>query len=71
MTSTITTTPIEEGIDFILSHIQSPIYSGNIKPTYFDLWPKIISVDGVFMIRANSKEQMLYESIKVILKIVG
>jgi hypothetical protein len=68
MTTTITTNLIEEGIDFILSHIQSPIHSGDIKPTYFDLWPKIISVDGVYMIRVNSKEQMLYEFYKGNLK---
>jgi hypothetical protein len=68
MTTTITTNPIEEGIDFILSHIQSPIFSGNIKPTYFDLWPKIISVDGMYMIRASSREQILYEFYKGNLK---
>jgi hypothetical protein len=68
MTSIITTTPIEEGIDFILSHIQSPVYSGDIKPTYFDLWPKVISVDGMYMIRASSREQILYEFYKGNLK---
>jgi hypothetical protein len=63
MTVTITTSPIAEGLEFILSHIESPIFSGDITPSYFSLWPKTISTaktEGA-QIRVNSPNQAISE----------
>ena len=65
-TATITTTPIAEGLEFILSHIESPIFSGDTKPSYFNLWPKTISTaktEGA-QIRVNSPNEAISEFYK-------
>jgi hypothetical protein len=66
MTVTVTTSPIAGGLEFILSHIESPIFSGDIKPSYFNLWPKTISTaktEGA-QIRVNSPNQAISEFYK-------
>jgi hypothetical protein len=65
-TATITTSPIPEGLEFILSHIESPIFSGDINPSYFSLWPKTISTartEGA-QIRVNSPNEAISEFYK-------
>src|SRR3989442_11731813 len=64
MTVTITTTPITEGLQFILSHIESPIFSGDIKPSYINLWPKTISRTEGAQIRVNSPNEAISEFYK-------
>lgn len=62
-TATITTSQIAEGLEFILSHIESPIFSGDINPSYSSLWPKTISTartEGA-QIRINSPNQAISE----------
>jgi hypothetical protein len=66
MTVTITTTPIAEGLEFILTHIESPIFSGDTKPSYFNLWPKTMSTaktEGA-QIRVNSPNEAISEFYK-------
>jgi hypothetical protein len=66
MTATFTTTPIAEGLELILSHIESRIFSGDSKPSYFNLWPKTIStakMEGA-QIRVNSPNQAISEFYK-------
>jgi hypothetical protein len=68
MSVTVTTTPITEGLEFILSQIESPIFSGDTKPSYFNLWPKTISTaktEGA-QIRVNFPNEAISEFYKAI-----